>query len=88
MNKEVLTEKNRLDKIKYQAEQNREEAKGKADARITEATAEATAIKIQAEAITKQWGQEYVELKKIEKWNWQLPTVSAGDSWIILQLQK
>lgn len=41
--------------------------------RVTSATAEAEAIKIQAEAITKQGGRDYVQLKAIEKWNGLLP---------------
>ena len=38
-----------------------------AEQRVAQATAEATAIKIQAEAITQQGGQDYVALKTI-KW--------------------
>jgi regulator of protease activity HflC (stomatin/prohibitin superfamily) len=59
---EALTEKNNLEKVKYKAQQ-----------RITEATAQATAIKIQAEAINKQGGKDYVQLKAIEKWDGKLP---------------
>jgi hypothetical protein len=41
---------------------------------VAQAEAEARAIKIQAEAITQQGGQDYVALKAIEKWNGILPT--------------
>jgi regulator of protease activity HflC (stomatin/prohibitin superfamily) len=59
---EALTEKNNLEKVKYKAQQ-----------RITEATAQATAIRIQAEAVNKQGGKDYVQLKAIEKWDGKLP---------------
>lgn len=48
-----------------------EEEKGKQ--RVIAATAEAQAIKIQAEAITQQGGADYVKLKAIEKWNGTVP---------------
>lgn len=89
LEQEALTEKNRLDKVKYEAEQKREAAKWEADARITQAKAEAEAIRIQTEAIVQQWWKDYVELKKIEKWNWQLPSVTTGEGWwILLNLTK
>jgi regulator of protease activity HflC (stomatin/prohibitin superfamily) len=59
----ALKAENDLKRIKTEAEQ-----------RVAQATAEATAIKIQAEAITQQGGKEYVSLKAIEKWNGILPT--------------
>lgn len=66
---------------KVTAEQNALAAKNKlaqteyeADQRIAEATGEAEAIRIQAEAITSQGGAEYVKLKWVEKWNGVLPT--------------
>jgi len=58
----ALEQKNKLEQVKYEAEQ-----------RITEATAEAESIKIQAEAITQQGGKDYVQMKAIEKWNGVLP---------------
>jgi len=45
-----------------------------ADQRVATATAEAEAIRIQAEAITQSGGKDYVNLKAVEKWNGQLPT--------------
>lgn len=54
--------KNKLEQIKYEAEQ-----------RITTARGEAEAIRIQAQAIQQQGGAEYVNLKSVEKWNGVLP---------------
>lgn len=48
--------------------------------RVAQATAEAEAIKIQAQAITQQGGKEYVSLKWVEKWDGKLPTTSLGGS--------
>lgn len=59
----ALAERNKLETVKYQAQQSIETAK---------ATAET--IRIQAEAINKQGGADYVNLKAIEKWNGALPT--------------
>jgi regulator of protease activity HflC (stomatin/prohibitin superfamily) len=55
---DALTAKNKLEQVKYEAEQ-----------RVAQATAEAEAIKIQAQSISSQGGEEYVNLKKIEKWD-------------------
>ncbi len=59
---EALMEKNNLAKIKYLAEQ-----------KVATATADATAIAIQAKAVTSQGGKDYVQLKAIEKWDGHLP---------------
>lgn len=59
----ALEEKNKLEQIKFQAEQ-----------KITTAEAEARAIEIQANAINSQGGSDYVQLKAIEKWSGNLPT--------------
>lgn len=61
--------KNKLEQVKFEAEQ-----------RVAEAKAEAEAIRIQAQAITQQGGAEYVRLKAVEKWNGILPVYSLGDS--------
>ncbi len=58
----ALKAKNDLDRIKLEADQ-----------RIVQAEGEARAIKIQAEAITQQGGQAYVDLQAIAKWNGVLP---------------
>lgn len=66
----ALAAKNKLEQVKYEAEQ-----------RISEAEGEAKAISIQAQAIQQQGGAEYVNLKAVEKWNGILPTTmipSAG----------
>lgn len=70
---DALTQKNKLEQVKYEAEQAIAQAKGTAEARITSAKAEAEAIKIQAQSISAQGGQEYVNLKAVEKWNGELP---------------
>lgn len=49
-----------------------------ADQRVATATAEATAIEIQAKAIQAQGGGAYVNLKAIEKWDGKLPTWTGG----------
>lgn len=50
--------KNKLEQVKYEKEQ-----------RITQAQGEAEAIRISAQAINSQGGEDYVKLKAIEKWN-------------------
>lgn len=58
----ALEAKNKLEQIKFEAQQ-----------RIEAATAEAEAIRIQAQAITQQGGKDYVNLKAVEKWDGKLP---------------
>lgn len=65
---DALTQKNKLEQVKYESEQ-----------KIVAAEAQAKAIEIQAKAIQTQWWEEYVKLKWIEKWNWQLPTTVAWE---------
>ena len=59
--------KNKLEQIKYEAQQ-----------RVTQATAEAEAIKIQAQAIQAQGGKDYVQLQAITKWNGVMPAFVGG----------
>jgi len=59
----ALEEQNKLAQVEFQAQQ-----------KITTATAEATAIKIQAEAVTQQGGKDYVQLQAVNKWDGKLPT--------------
>lgn len=59
---QALAAKNKLEQVKFEAEQ-----------RVAQARAEAEAIRIQAQAITQQGGEDYVQLKAIEKWNGVLP---------------
>jgi regulator of protease activity HflC (stomatin/prohibitin superfamily) len=56
-------QKNKLEQVKYEAQQKIETAK-----------AEAEAIRIKAQAVTQQGGKDYVQLQAIEKWNGILPT--------------
>jgi regulator of protease activity HflC (stomatin/prohibitin superfamily) len=46
--------------------------------RIATAQGEAEAIRIQAEAISKQGGDAYIKIRAIDKWNGVLPTVVSG----------
>jgi regulator of protease activity HflC (stomatin/prohibitin superfamily) len=55
-------QKNKLEQVKYEAQQIVEKAK-----------ADAEAIRISANAINSQGGEDYVALKAVEKWNGQLP---------------
>jgi len=59
---QALTAKNKLEQVKYEAQQ-----------RVAQATAEAEAIKIQAQAIQAQGGKDYVQLQAISKWNGIMP---------------
>lgn len=64
---DALASKNKLEQVKYEAEQ-----------KVVSATAEAEAIRIQAQAITQQGGDAYVELQAVQKWNGILPTQVLG----------
>lgn len=64
----ALSAKNKLEQIKYEAQQ-----------RVTTATAEAEAIKIQVQAIQSQSGKDYVQLQAITKWNGVMPTFVGGN---------
>ena len=68
---------NDLKRIKIEAEE-----------RVAQATAEAEAIKIQAEAIQQQGGASYVNLKAVEKWDGHLPNqMIPGGALPFLNLQ-
>lgn len=60
-------EKNRLQVAEVEADRKRAEARGEADA-----------IRIKAEAVSKQGGAEYVQLQAIAKWDGKLPVTQAG----------
>lgn len=66
---QALEAKNKLEQVKFEAEQ-----------RVAQATAEAEAIRIQAQAITQQGGEDYVQLKAIEKWKGEVPQYMMGNS--------
>lgn len=72
----ALASKNKLEQVKYEAEQ-----------RIAEAKGEAEAIKIQAQAIQTQGGTEYVELKRIEKWDGKYPTTMLGNGLPLINIK-
>lgn len=59
----ALAQKNKLEQVKYEAQQQIETAK-----------AQAESIKIQATAINAQGGADYVKLQAIGKWDGHLPT--------------
>lgn len=63
----ALAAKNKLAQVEYEAQQ-----------RITQASAEAEAIRIQAQAIQAQGGKDYVQLQAISKWNGVLPTITTS----------
>ena len=62
-------QKNKLEQVKYEAQQAIEKAK-----------AEAESIRIQAQAINAQGGADYVQLQAIAKWNGILPTQMTPNS--------
>lgn len=63
----ALAAKNKLEQIKYEADQ-----------RVAQAEGEAQAIAAQAEAIRAQGGTEYVQLQAIAKWDGKLPQYNIG----------
>lgn len=74
---DALTQKNKLEQVKYEAQQTIEKAK-----------AQAESIKIQAESVSSQWWADYIKLKWIEKWNWSLPTTSLwADSNVLFNMK-
>lgn len=73
---DALAAKNKLEQIKFEAEQ-----------RVTTAKGEAEAIRIQAQAITQQGGEDYVRLKWVEKWNGVLPSTMLGENTPIVSIK-
>ena len=73
---QALAAKNKLEQVKYEKEQ-----------RITQAQGEAEAIRIQAQAITQQGGEAYVQLKAIEKWRGEVPTYMMGSAVPLINLK-
>lgn len=63
----IKAERNQLETAKIVAERQRVQAQGEADA-----------IRIKAEAVSKNGGAEYVQLQAIAKWDGKLPVTSAG----------
>lgn len=75
-----ITQKISASQAAQKAEQDLARIKIEAEQRVAQAQAEAEAIKIQAEAITQQGGENYVQLKAVEKWNGVMPTYITGGS--------
>lgn len=74
-----------LERIKIEAEQIKAQAEGQANATLTKAVAEATAIGLQGKALREN--QDVITLRSVEKWNGQLPLVTGSDIPFILNLQ-
>jgi regulator of protease activity HflC (stomatin/prohibitin superfamily) len=62
-------QKNKLEQVKYEAQQTIEKAK-----------ADAEAIKIQAQAINSQGGADYVQLQAIKVWKGDVPQYMMGNA--------
>ena len=69
---DALAAKNKLEQVKYEAQQQIETAK-----------AQAEAIKIQASAVNAQGGADYVKLQAINKWDGKLPVYMMGGEALI-----
>lgn len=77
---EALTEENKLEQIKFQAQQRVETARGEAESILLKAKADAEANIIVAESLTEQ----LVKYRGIEQRNGILPTVTS-DAGLLLQ---
>jgi regulator of protease activity HflC (stomatin/prohibitin superfamily) len=73
----ALAAKNKLDQVKYEAQQ-----------RIEQANGEAQAIKIQASAIQSQGGADYVKLQAIAKWDGKLPQYQLSGATPFIDVSK
>lgn len=65
----ALAAKNKLEQIKYEADQ-----------RVAQADGEAKAISIQAAAVQVQGGAAYIQLRALEKWDGKLPQIVGSGS--------
>lgn len=77
---EAIEKKQVAQQKAFEQENITKQVEEQAKQRVTTATAEAQAIKIQAEAVTQQGGADYVKLKAIEKWNGNVPTTMVPGS--------
>lgn len=75
--------KNNLAKIDFEGQQKVVTAEAEKKAIIAKAQGEAEAIKIQAAAIQVQGGSDYIELKRIEKWKGEVPTMITNGTPIL-----
>jgi len=69
---DALAAKNKLEQVKYEAQQQIETAKAMAEA-----------IRIQASAVNAQGGADYVKLQAIQKWDGKLPVYMMGGDALI-----
>ena len=77
---EALKAKNVLERVRTEAEQQLARANASAEAKVLLAEAEAKSIKLQADVIKENGGNQYLLLKAIEKWDGRLPTTLLGDT--------
>lgn len=73
---DALTEENKLKAVEARAKQT-----------VVKAKAEAESIRIQAEAITQQGGENYVQLQWIGKWDGKLPQVQSEGGGILVDFR-
>ena len=71
----ALAAKNKLAQIEYEAQQ-----------RVTQAKGEAEAIRIQTNAINSQGGENYIQMRAIDKWNGIMPLVTGSGSMPFINL--
>jgi regulator of protease activity HflC (stomatin/prohibitin superfamily) len=76
----AIEDKVTAEQLALKAENDLKRVQFEADQRVEQARAEAEAIRIQAESISKQGGAEYVNLKAIEKWDGTLPKQMLGST--------
>jgi regulator of protease activity HflC (stomatin/prohibitin superfamily) len=67
-----------LEKVRIEADQAKAQAEGIANATLTNAIAEAEAIRIQGKALQENAG--VIQLRAIEKWDGRLPNFMANDN--------
>ena len=76
---------NEVAQVKAEADKAREEARGKADALLIQAQAEAKALKIRGSAIRSN--PDIIKLNAIEKWDGKLPQSTGNDTLPFLDLK-
>jgi regulator of protease activity HflC (stomatin/prohibitin superfamily) len=75
----AIEQKVKAEQEALKAEKDLERVKFEAQQQIESSKAEAEKIRIQAEAITKQGGAEYVKLQWIQKWDGKLPSTMLNE---------
>ncbi len=90
---DALAQKNVLERVKYEQQQkvitadaDLQAQKLSAEWVVVAAKAEAEAIRLKSSAVVNQWGKEYVQLKWIEKWKWEIPQYQLGWATPLIQL--